>query len=598
VSDAAPAPDPAGGPRWRRWGAVCALALALALGAGSAAWAPDAPVALGRRTVDGLGSWWFQWWVDLALRTDAGLARTDLLFYPWGKDILRDTGANLVDALAAVPVRRLFGPVVAWNALYIGILALNGAAAGGWLLRRGAGLSAALAATALATLHPYALMELDQGRPTQALLAPLILALGMSEAAFSAERTRAALGWAVGAGAALALAGWTYWYGGGFAVLGVLALALGRPTVRRALTLGTIGLVSFALAAPAAVPLLHALADQGFGGALPVEAWRAGRADFTNASGDTVALCTVREGWAIGYLTQTSWLRVASAGGVVATLAALAAGLASWRWWVVLGLALGIALGPFPGGVQNPVYIGLASLLPPFERLYWPCRALALAVPVGALGIGALVDRLRGRRALGAVVAALLALGAAGEAVRDEVLPMASWDPAVAPGWSCLRGEEGAVLVIPYGVDHEQLLTQTAHGRPMFGGMNERSIALVPDDQLALRRANSWLAAVIAAGPNPRDRSTWTPEDRAAIGALGYRWLVVRVDAMADRHRSVGAHQRMRAARFRFEELAGEPVYADGDVFIYAPWGGGLTCGSATGAPGSAAPLGKTPPPG
>lgn len=580
---------PRNGLRWRPWACLVLLAAGLSMLAGHGAWSGAA--ALGSRTVDGLGSWWFQWWVDRALALGDGLGSTDLLFYPWGKDILRDTGANVVDALAAVPARRLFGPLVAWNLLYLSILVTNGAAAGAWLLARGASLGAAAAATALATLHPYVLMELDQGRPTQALLAPLILALALAEAAFNAADVRSALLRAVGAGASLALAGWTYWYGGAFAVLGVLALALGAPSWRRAATLATIGAVSFALAAPAAIPLIHALADQEFGGALPVAAWRAGRADFTNASGDTVALCTVREGWVVGYLTQTAWLRVATAGGVAVGVATLAAVLGSWRWLLIAAVAMGIAIGPFPGGVQNPFYVALSSALPPFERLYWPCRALALLVPVAALGIGLLVDRLRAKAAMSAAVAVLVLGVAVGEGLGSGALPMATWDPTVAAGWSCLQDQDGGVLVVPYGVDHEQLLTQTAHGRPMFGGMNERSQALVPPEQHALRKSNTWLAAALAAGPNPRDRSVWSEADRQAVGALGYRWLVVRVDAMADSHRDVGSRQRLRAARFRFAELAGAPIYEDNDVVIYAPWGGSLSCPTTQRAVGTAASI-------
>jgi hypothetical protein len=578
VLDASPATNPRNRLRWRPLAGLVVLAAVLSLLAGHGAWTGAGSLALGSRTVDGLGSWWFQWWVDRTIVRGDSFGHTDLLFYPWGKDILRDTGANVIDALMALPARRLFGPLVAWNLLYLSILVTNGAAAGAWLLARGASLGAAAAATAITTLHPYVLMELDQGRPTQALLAPIILALALSEAAFGATTTRAALLRAAGAGASLAMAGWTYWYGGAFGVLGVLVLALGVPTWRRAATLATIGGVSFALAAPAAIPLLHALADQDFGGALPVDAWRAGRADFTNASGDTVALCTVREGWVIGYLTQTAWLRVATAGGIAVAVATLAAALGSWRWLVVAAVAMGIAIGPFPGGIQNPFYIALSTVLPPFERLYWPCRAMALLVPVAALGIAMLVDRLRSKATLAATVAVLVLGVGAGEGLGSGNLPMATWDPTVASGWSCLRDQDGGVLVVPYGVDHEQLLTQTAHGRPMFGGMNERSQALVPPEQTELRKTNTWLSAALAAGPNPRDRSVWTDEDRQAVGALGYQWLVVRVDAMADSHRDVGARQRLRAARFRFLELAGAPVYEDADVVIYAPWGATMVC--------------------
>src|SRR5687767_8480568 len=131
----------------------------------------------GAANVDAYGTWWFQWFVAEALAAGRSLARTDLLFFPWGKDIFAHTGSNVADAALVAPVRWLLGPAWAWNALYFAAIAGNAAAAGLALLFRGAGRAGALAGAAVAGLHPYVLYELGQGRPTQALLAPLLVAL-------------------------------------------------------------------------------------------------------------------------------------------------------------------------------------------------------------------------------------------------------------------------------------------------------------------------------------------------------------------------------------------------------------------------------------
>jgi len=242
----------------------------------------------------------------------------------------------------------------------------------------------------------------------------------------------------------------------------------------------------------------------------------------------------------------------------------------------VAGLGLVLAIGPIPAGLRNPVYLGLAELAPPMERLYWPVRAMVLAVPAGVVGLAWLVDRLP--RRLGLAAALLLPLGLLGESLWRGQLPAATWRADVPAALACLARDDGAVIELPYGTDHDALLHQTVHERPMFGGMNERSTALVPEAQREMQAENSWMAALIRAPADPRDRSTWTEDDKAAVAALGYEWVVLRLAPMRDEHRRVGAYQRLRAARFRLQELAGPPVYSGDEVIIHAPWGATFDC--------------------
>ncbi len=571
-----------------RLGAGCLLA-ALAIVAWSLGRHAPTDVLVGGRTVDALGSYWFQWWADRTLaragslgELRAHLAHTDLLFFPWGKDVFRHTGGNLLDALALVPLRRLAGPVLAWNAAAALILTTNGLAAGAWILARGGGPAAAAAAALAALVHPYVLFELASGRPTQAILAPFIAALALAESSFAAPAPGPARRRAVLAGLALGLAGWIYWFAAGFAALAIAVLAPGRPWRRRLAALAWVGGVSFAVTAPAVLPLARALASGDIPGLLPLDHWASGDFALVNAARDPVVMATLGWHWMAGYLQDGEWLAVAPTLGLAAVLAAVAAAARSPRWAVVGALAFVIAVGPLPAGWSNPAYIGLMAAFPPMRRLYWPVRALALTVPLAALGTAAVARRLPPRRRLLALAlpAAILA-----EAVARGQLPLGAWSPEVPRAYHCLAALDGALIELPYGEDHDPLLHQTVHEKPIFGGMNERSRSLVPAEHQREREANSWLHAVVLAGTNPRDRSPWTEADREAIHALGYRWIALRVEPLLKHGRARGGWQRLRAARFRLRELAGEPVYRDDDTLVYAPWGDAFPCG-----PGAAPP--------
>jgi hypothetical protein len=522
---------------------------------------------LGGRTVDGLGSWWFQWWVDARLSQGAGLGHAPELFHPHGKDILGDTGANLVDPLLALPLRRLLGASAAWNLLTLGILATNGLVLAGWAWKRG-GLLAGLSALALGCLHPYPLYELSQGRPTQALLAPLLLALALGDRAFESGPRQRGLLLAVGAGVALALAGYTYWFGALFGALALTLLALGRA--RQAwLPLVVVGAVTAGLSAPLILPLLMRLSEGAEGGVLPVASWWTGL-DLHTATGDTVPLCTLAGLGQAGFLTEGGWTPTAAVLGLGTGLLALASGLKERRWWLIFGLALALAVGPRPLGLPNPVYLGLASVLPGMDRLYWPCRAMALTLALVAPACAALSRRGPIWLTL-PLVAVLVGLPLRG------ALPLASWDATVPRAVSCLAEAQGAVIDLPFARDHEPLLYQTVHGRPLLDGMNPRSGSQVPREARALVEDNGWIQALVVAGGNPRSRLTWTAEDLQQAQELGFRWVLVRLEPLRSDKPEVD-RMRLRSLRGRLEQLAGPPRLEDDDAWLFAPFGDPLPC--------------------
>ncbi|MDP6935139.1 MAG: hypothetical protein QGG40_19625, partial [Myxococcota bacterium] len=134
---------------------------------------------LGYQDVDAFGTQWFYWYVGTFLGDGRALGHTDLFFFPFGKDIYRHTGFNIMDALVALPFLRVLGPVPGYNAFCVFAMLLNGAAA--WkllthvvdreeMLSGGAGAGsrvACLVGTALYALNPFLLSELLEGRATQ-----------------------------------------------------------------------------------------------------------------------------------------------------------------------------------------------------------------------------------------------------------------------------------------------------------------------------------------------------------------------------------------------------------------------------------------------
>ncbi|MDP2309414.1 MAG: hypothetical protein Q8P18_25560 [Pseudomonadota bacterium] len=557
---------------------LCAFALGLVVVGPTLA---DPTVWLsGSATVDTYGTWWFQWWVANAVTRGVSPFQADVLFFPWGKDLLTHTGGNLLDAAVLLPVRFALGPAIAWNLLVFTAVVTNAVAAGAWARRLGGGLAAILLAELLVGLHPFVLNELAHGRPTQALLAPLLLALAFGDDAMRTGSWRDT----ARSAAFLALAGWIYWYAASFGALALCVLAAGRPFGSRLRALAGIGLGSFLLCAPLVVPLALALARGEVPGLLPLEAWIAGAQDYTNAQGGGIQLATL----APSGIAVLRGARGEVSEGVVLGLAGMLVILGAPRRWIgvaVLGLA--IAVGPFPFDSRNPVYLGLVAALPPFERLYWPVRAVALLATVGVVGVVLGLERVpvRWRTRVAALVGAI----AIGEGAARGTLPIGRWRAEVPEAVACVSEGGGAGLVLPYGVDQVALVWQSVHGAPMLNGMAERSASLVPAGQRALRKENGWLSAVLTLPSNPRAEVAWTEAEKAGVAALGYRWVLLRPDALEEAGGRISAQSRLRATKRALLPLLGAPVLDRGDVVIYAPWGGMDACralGEAVPPPG------------
>jgi hypothetical protein len=229
-------------------------------------------------------------------------------------------------------------------------------------------------------------------------------------------------------------------------------------------------------------------------------------------------------------------------------------------------------------GLPNPLYNALVMALPPLRRLWFPERALFLLALAQALAVGALWARIEAPKVRAAVALAVVSLWGL-ELRLGGLAPLPSWDARPPAAYQCLaEGPPGAVIDLPERWSAGHVYYQTLHGRPIFGGMLEGNERFTPPEISALRAKNSlWRALEAATRPGPlkrgareeRDRPV-SAEDKAALGALGYRYVVFRRDAMPDRE--------AKGVVRRLEMILGPPVFEDARAVIYAPWGGERPC--------------------
>lgn len=568
---------------------------------------------LGWEYVDAYGTQWYYHHTAAALAAGRSPLPAGELFHPWGKDVLHTAGGNLLDAVLAAPWSWAFGATWGYDVFVVGAHTLAA-----WLVFRfalavtGDGFAAAVGALIFAS-DPWVLGELALGRPTQALL-PLLVgvvyALWRLHDQPSGRR-------ALVAGLCLGLLGHQYWYYGLFAAFGATAFGLGSlaaPGPRRA------RVSAYALAAvtaavivlPAALPLAVAAADGTAPGLLDTTRWTWLRTPPLTREGVHVSLMHWQPvlgwhgslgAWELGAETFFPTLWHPAWAPVVAAVA---------LWWAparlpraavigVMAVAGVIAVGPFlllgPWSVPNALYIGLAQRWPVWQRLWWPDRAyalLAVLVPVLlAGGLAALRGAPRLRVGLGA-----LGLLANAAALREAgLLPFPTWRPQVEAGFRCLaQAEEGAVVVLPWAWSQRSLVAQAVHGRPVLGGMNERDPSFAPPDLTALTAKNAAVADLVT--PHVEYGAPlrpWGDEELAALGRLGYRWIVFQLDALPGRTAAEdGLRGSLALERFRaLQGRLGDPVYRDARMIIWAPWGHGSPCADRP-PPRDLEPLGRT----
>ncbi len=562
---------------------------------------------LGAEYVDHYGTQWFYWFMEHQISTWQSPVHSNLFFYPWGKDIFGHTGANVLDALLAVPFRVVFGHVWGYN-----LFLLAGLSVSAWAFTRLAReftdskLAIGLG-MALFTFSPFILIEAREGRPTQALLAlPVFFLLYVWRSGISRGYKAPIL-----AGVFLALCGYQYWY---YAFFGGLVCAAhgcwrfydpaadsgGRwRTLARHSLIAVVGLT---LTLPVALPLFsgQGMEDETVPGLLATDDWSLHESLPVTAEGTLVALHMWQP--ATRYSGSYVWDPDGSERFLRRTH------LVPWLLWLsvlawlikpgrlhrgpVLAMVLTsmvLATGPLliagEIALPNVVYIYMSKALPFLRRLWWPERAYVF---VGILfGLTAVVnlDHLRryGRN-WQRVASVAIVLWWTGALMQNKHAPFWSWDATVPAGYRCLvDGPEGAIIELPYAWTQAHLYFQTLHHRPIMGGMIENNPVFTPEESVVFREENTYVSELISLSDMNNRAPYWDPADKDEVYELGYRYIVLQKDAfgVAPEDRSLKDNiykKRLRHMRGRIKNMAGNPVYDDARVTIFAPWGDPCPC--------------------
>jgi hypothetical protein len=543
---------------------------------------------LGSPTVDGFGTQWFFWFAGeiLAGRQSAGW--TDLLFYPWGKDLYAHTGGNLIDAWAAAPLRAVFGPVLGFNLWIVVVLTTNALA--GARLARAFGATRLWPAALALVLNPYVLTELDLGRPTQAWLAPLGFAV-----ATLVDMRRARDG--VLAGIWIALTALTYWYYGLFAGLAAVVVGIERLARDRVwAALLSAAIVATVLVLPFAWPMLQKLDAGAVPGLLALDGTGLlAPLALRTVEGDEQGLYILAPllGQA-GSLIDEGGVRFNAGLPVLGWLhlgvALLGAGLVARRHLalpLLLVIGLVVSSGPviltWDDVYANKPWLFAVEHVEILRRWWWPGRAVALVHVLIAPLFVVLLDRFQGWRA---ALSGLLALFFVVAQLRsDSLLPLATWDATPPPALACLaRAPRGGVIDLPLLVDQKNLWFQTLHQQPLLGGMLLKKASFAPAEFAALRESNPLMAALDAVGDKQytRDLPPATAEQRTSLTTIGYRYVLARVDAFqrvrVGRSGQTDTVSEWSRPRRQLLGLLGEPAWEDGALAVWTLGGETLPC--------------------
>jgi hypothetical protein len=484
-------------------------------------------------------SLWSLWFFQHNLLQGASPMSTDLLGFPDGGSL---AVADPLNALAGVALVPILGLVGAYQALVLAQLVFSGWAAhrlaerlvpagaprgGAWI----AGLGFMAAPVLISAVHNGTSEAIAGGWLPLSLLAALL-------AVRHGGSGRVAI-----AGLVLACALWSSWYLGLCALLGLVALWLvgegSVPSRTRGLRLaGVLGLGVLG-AAPLAV-LQHtattasdnlvgikdlaelALVRRMTGAADPLAFFMPG--DFRSPDFRELS----RYGEDFIHCPYLGWLLMAGA-----VLALLRPGSRRACAWLPLAGLLGavLALGPvlvhegqavlLAGDRALPLpYLlleripGLSGLSLLFRLTMLPSLALALLAAKGFSGLGR-------RGALWAGLAAVLVFAELRLLSPVAGLPVTSDATMAAPIEALAEAPQGAVMNFPVAGGRRYLYEQTAHRKPITGGLNFPSNA-------ASRRV--WREIIDQAG---LDESRYRERVQAASCAEGVGYLVVHVDAMA-----------------------------------------------------------------
>ena len=389
------------------------------------------------------GLWWPDAFVGSVLALEDPFFRPELA-WPVGQDV-RLLIWNFFLQILFFPVYALLDPVSSLNVVALLVAVLNGLACGwaGWKAtedRQGA-----LAALLVGAGTLFGFFECLNGRPEQGFWAPLVIYAG---AWFGVLRGERRMAWV--AGAALAIAGATYWFYAIFGLLGTLPLAAWMLWRRRWRPLVEAGVASLIVVLPFLLPVALGLGAED-------SAYTVLRDTMdTTAQQTRASLAFPNE--LFGALLQGSGAPSTQLPLVVLPSALLGLFFRDCRALALGALAFAVlALGPMLVDGQSVPFADrelwlphvLLNELPGFTRFWWPYRWIAPALALTALVVARLVRRAPSwtiwvvvavvlvdakailKRSGASLHAAEVPASVLALAEREEVVPVAAYPPRV-----------------------------------------------------------------------------------------------------------------------------------------------------------------------
>jgi len=367
----------------------------------------------------------------------------------------------------------------------------------------------------VAQLHPFLIRELADGRSTQlfaAIFVPLCFGFALRSMRRGCIRSGLVAGllWGLGTLA--------YWFNGAFIGLGLLAIVLGVGPRRPTVVLAWLSTLMLTIVGP----LIRVVSS---GAEMPGKgvSW----SDMVTHGDNPLPLWQLIEFRDLGATIMSE--RVLAAQGLLLCCCIYVLMKQPRERWLLplswLGTALLFAAGPRIG-------IGTFTLPGPFalfeltewtQRLWWPERALVLAVPATALLVAGGIEHLSQRLKLKTGVIGLLLLAEAFWVIPG--LPLQTTWGTSSAHTALLRSSEGPALILPLGSGGTQpnarmLIDQIHHGRALVNGPMPYTSSTAPTAYKRQIQSKA-LAGLVACETDPLadpQPLTW-----AALEALGLK---------------------------------------------------------------------------
>ena len=128
--------------------------------------------------------------------------------------------------------------------------------------------------------------------------------------------------------------------------------------------------------------------------------------------------------------------------------------------------------------------------------------------------------------------------------------------------------EHGALLFLPFRIQHDGLVWQTSFRLPTFGGMGEPAPVLWPPTfkrQLSTPIAQALRMASAGLGPLPQ----LPPDPLAPLTGHGFRWVALRRDIVMEESARMRTLPSPAEAVERVVQLLGPPTGVDGALVLW-----------------------------